>query len=1116
VRAEIAESLTDLAAEQSTPFMPAGGKSLRDVFDESQFDPDAIAGILRQKNQDALGTLTDKQIMDRMVPTEVFDDLKAMWDRSTLNDRGGNKMLELYDSMTNLFKVGVLTWPARYFRDLVSGQVRNAEMGLFSFGGVSDATSLMMGKTVKGAKEIPAVQEYAATTKFDLTSESRDRVVSEIGTVVAGRDEQVAAVALLDAHARMWSENTGRPAEELFAKLSFKQADDATQIPKGALLQQARKKVESTPEFQSWFKGSKVVDDAGQPLVVYHGTRHGELGADKARAFNDRIRSKKQAISEYEKNASNYKAQKKSLIEQRSQVSRELSDLQKQQDRLMWSRPESLQPQIDAKRKLYEEINAKLDAIPSKPTIDLYDLKEFPRSEDPYFNTLRFGENDEGYLSAGTYFTKSAKVASDYAMGGSVLPVYINLKNPFVHGVSDAGQVEKLANELYEIGSMQLRNARAGVEEYSRLRATSRRDALEKLGYDGEIFDSATAGSRKGLADSEIVAFYPSQIKSATGNVGAFDPNNPSIMRQMGSSGVKGAIEFAQGGNAIISVLKNAGDISTVSHELGHFFRRSLAESAPSLLRDAEQALGVSGGNWNRQAEEAFASGFERYLRDGKAPNNALQSVFQKFSNWMSTIYRSIVGTPLQDDIDPQLRSVFDQMLTSKKAVSLSDEQATEALRRMYAEQGPTFIERTDIAGTDVPAQQGLEALLTRMPGRSSDSLGSRISDLASTFAGRKEGTTRNPFDIRGVMDLKTGSLRNETKFGPAAAGDILGEVTDTSNRLVGFMTQIRKGVSADDAMRNVNSAQINYNPSNYTPAERHLKRIFPFYSFARGNFMHMANELMQRPGGRTAQVIRAMNRAHSPDEATPDYVAGTASIPLGQKPDGSRSYITGLGLMNEPFLQNFGGGARGMMLNQISAMNPLIKAPLEEAFGKSAFQDRDIRDLDPVIGRTLSNILQLSQNPSAALTGGETESVRPVRIPGAALLEPMIANSPLARAATTVRQLTDPRKSAGNKALNLLTGARMTDISPAAQEAIMRERLSQLMRSEGAKEFVRTYFQQDSPEFGNLPINEQQQLMAMQAYMNYLAQLSKDRADARKQGERSPKRRSLLRQLGL
>jgi hypothetical protein len=91
-----------------------------------------------------------------------------------------------------------------------------------------------------------------------------------------------------------------------------------------------------------------------------------------------------------------------------------------------------------------------------------------------------------------------------------------------------------------------------------------------------------------------------------------------------------------------------------------------------------------------------------------------------------------------------------------------------------------------------------------------------------------------------------------------------------------------------------------------------------------------------------------------------------------------------------------------------------------------------------------------------------------------------------------------------------------MTDISPAAQEAIMRERLSQLMRSEGAKEFVRTYFQQDSPEFGNLPINEQQQLMAMQAYMNYLAQLSKDRADARKQGERSPKRRSLLRQLGL
>ena len=32
-----------------------------------------------------------------------------------------------------------------------------------------------------------------------------------------------------------------------------------------------------TPAFRQWFKGSQVVDDEGQPLIVYHGTRASEF-----------------------------------------------------------------------------------------------------------------------------------------------------------------------------------------------------------------------------------------------------------------------------------------------------------------------------------------------------------------------------------------------------------------------------------------------------------------------------------------------------------------------------------------------------------------------------------------------------------------------------------------------------------------------------------------------------------------------------------------------------------------------------------------------------------------------------------------------------------------------
>ena len=40
----------------------------------------------------------------------------------------------------------------------------------------------------------------------------------------------------------------------------------------GTTLEQAAQQVQRTPEFQQWFEGSQVVDENGQPLVVYHGT----------------------------------------------------------------------------------------------------------------------------------------------------------------------------------------------------------------------------------------------------------------------------------------------------------------------------------------------------------------------------------------------------------------------------------------------------------------------------------------------------------------------------------------------------------------------------------------------------------------------------------------------------------------------------------------------------------------------------------------------------------------------------------------------------------------------------------------------------------------------------
>jgi len=194
------------------------------------------------------------------------------------------------------------------------------------------------------------------------------------------------------------------------------------------------------------------------------------------------------------------------------------------------------------------------------------------------------------------------------------------------------------------------------------------------------------------------------------------------------------------------------------------------------------------------------------------------------------------------------------------------------------------------------------------------------------------------------------------------------------------------------------------------------------------------------------------------------------------------------------------GGGVRGGLLEAGSRLNPLLKAPLEWMAGQSFFQKgpmggRSLEDLDPTIGRTLANLI------------GRREAVR---WPGSEWVEFAVANSPLSRLTTTARQLTGPlrtvtdptmRKSRAAEAIktgvNLLTGARITRVSPAAQDALLRVRAQQLMRRSGSKTFVKTYIPQEIE--ATMTPEELEEARKIEALMNTLAKRSKARAEARK-----------------
>jgi hypothetical protein len=72
--------------------------------------------------------------------------------------------------------------------------------------------------------------------------------------------------------------------------------------------------------------------------------------------------------------------------------------------------------------------------------------------------------------------------------------------------------------------------------------------------------------------------------------------------------------------------------------------------------------------------------------------------------------------------------------------------------------------------------------------------------------------------------------------------------------------------------------------------------------------------------------------------------------------------------------------------------------------------------------------------------------------------LEFAVSNSPLTRYVTTARQLTDPRKHPISLGVNLLTGARVSDVSPAAQDAVLAQRADALTKQIGGRTFSRTY----------------------------------------------------------
>lgn len=141
----------------------------------------------------------------------------------------------------------------------------------------------------------------------------------------------------------------------------------------------------------------------------------------------------------------------------------------------------------------------------------------------------------------------------------------------------------------------------------------------------------------------------------------------------------KGYISLAR--NAIHAFI--GSDVSTPLHEVSHWWLANIDASAKNgnqkakriteaLDRFAKSPQGKAywdneyGGKFNPNNEvfrqELFARGFENYLRDGKAPDNTLKSLFDEVSNWFKEIYQSLADLGIE--INGEMSNVYSYIMT--------------------------------------------------------------------------------------------------------------------------------------------------------------------------------------------------------------------------------------------------------------------------------------------------------------------------------------------------------------------------------------------------------------------------------------------------------------------
>jgi hypothetical protein len=190
--------------------------------------------------------------------------------------------------------------------------------------------------------------------------------------------------------------------------------------------------------------------------------------------------------------------------------------------------------------------------------------------------------------------------------------------------------------------------------------------------YAGEI-ETRDTQARQNLDDAQRAETEPYSSENVP-------PEDAIVTYNQGSH--RGALDIVSRGKNVLSLFKSA-DASTFMHEMAHQWLEELQkyasheDASADLKKDLQTVRDwfnlKDGEKIDTEHHEMFARGFERYLMEGKAPTPELQSLFDKFKQWLTEIYHTV--TKLKAPITDDIREVYGRLLHND-GEELSEEEA--------------------------------------------------------------------------------------------------------------------------------------------------------------------------------------------------------------------------------------------------------------------------------------------------------------------------------------------------------------------------------------------------------------------------------------------------------